>query len=295
MLAPDNDRDILVSVDAITTDMPQTSNINKRPAANSSSLLESPIYAFIDSTVAEIWLPLSACKKFERAFQLQWDKTTQLYLVNDDLHSQLLTSNPNITLTIGAAPNTGSSIDITFPYAAFDLTAQVPYQGIPANSRYFPLRRASNDSQYTLGRVFLQEAYLTVDWERQNFSVSQINWQPNLSQHLVPILPQTSNGSATDGSSTAARLPPSVAAGIGVGTTVVIAIIVTLSYLLWRSHERQKVKAARKSLDDADSKDASKFSSIAAKPELDAGEDATRKVAEKDSGKSSSTHRYFFC
>jgi len=42
------------------------------------------------------------------------------------------------------------------PYAAFDLVADYPL--VIDSSRYFPLMRAANESQYTLGRTFLQEA-----------------------------------------------------------------------------------------------------------------------------------------
>lgn len=47
------------------------------------------ILSFIDSTVPEIWLPESACTIFETAFGLQFDPTTNLYLVNDTPHTQL--------------------------------------------------------------------------------------------------------------------------------------------------------------------------------------------------------------
>ncbi|KAL8640368.1 MAG: hypothetical protein Q9226_008757 [Calogaya cf. arnoldii] len=55
-------------------------------------------------------------------------------------------------------------------------------------TRYFPLIRAANESQYTLGRTFLQEAYLIADYERRNFSISQCSWKEGVQQDIIPIL-----------------------------------------------------------------------------------------------------------
>jgi hypothetical protein len=42
--------------------------------------------------------------------------------------------------------------------------------------------------QYTLGRSFLQEAYITADYERRNFSIAQVRWDGPDSQ-LIAISP----------------------------------------------------------------------------------------------------------
>ncbi|RAL66809.1 hypothetical protein DID88_007592 [Monilinia fructigena] len=65
-------------------------------------------------------------------------------------------------------------VNITLPYAAFDWWAEYPL--VQNATRYFPLKRASDSSQITLGRVFLQEAYLIADYERSQFSIHQRNW-----------------------------------------------------------------------------------------------------------------------
>lgn len=120
------------------------------------ALLPSGILAFIDSTVPEIWLPLAACRIFEEAFHLQYDPTTDRYLVNDTTHATLVSMNPVLTFKIGSGVDGGNSTDINLPYKAFDLQANYPIY--PNSNDYFPLRRAMNDSQYTPGRTFLQEA-----------------------------------------------------------------------------------------------------------------------------------------
>jgi hypothetical protein len=103
-----------------------------------------------------IWLPVEACALFEDVFGLTYDNETELYLVNDTQHTNILSQNPSITFTLGNL-TAGVDVNITLPYAAFDLSVSYP---IVANStRYFPLKRAANATQYTLGRTFLQEAY----------------------------------------------------------------------------------------------------------------------------------------
>ena len=183
---PDSSRDLVVPIQSITSD------------AARGPLLSSVIYAYIDSLVPHIWLPLEACQAFEKAFGLIYNETAELYFVDDTLRDKLLSQNPNVTFTLGPASAGGSTVDILMHYGSFDLTAEYPI--VNNATRYFPLRRAQNDSQYTLGRAFLQDAYVIADYDRSNFSVSQAVF-PNGSntQQIVAIhrpgdiLPSTNN------------------------------------------------------------------------------------------------------
>lgn len=121
-----------------------------------NELLSNGILAFVDSTVPHIWLPVSACQAFEKAFGLVYDKISDLYLVNDALHNTLLAQNASLTFVVGNDIKGGETVSITFSYLSFDLEASYSY--LNATTRYFPLRRASDDTQYTLGRTFLQES-----------------------------------------------------------------------------------------------------------------------------------------
>lgn len=147
LFAPDNSRDVVVGIQSITsTDSKQTQ----------TQLLPSGILAYVDSTVPHIWLPLDACQAFEKAFGLIYDNASQLYLVNDSLHKTLRALNASVTFTLGNSMTGGQTVDIVLPYASFDLLVQPPL--VENSTRYFPLKRAANQTQYTLGRTFLQEA-----------------------------------------------------------------------------------------------------------------------------------------
>ena len=255
--APDNERDIVVGLQGITMTDQTKSNIN---------LLPTPAFMYIDSTIPEIWLPLDACKAFESAFGLTYDNATNLYLVNDVTHSQLLAEGANITFTLGQKKTGGETIDIVLPYAAFDLVAKPPYRGLQNSSNYFPLRRAANESQYVIGRTFLQEAYLVVYWERSNFSVYQCSWVFGASSHIVPILsPSLANSTNTTISSpNAPSSSKHLGAGgiigiaIGVGLSVAIIAFLLIWWSWWRRHKaRAKAKLQAAEANEAVSSDKS--------------------------------------
>lgn len=126
-------------------------------AAGGISMLlsTSSIAAYVDSTISFIYLPMAVCKKFEAAFELTWNDEVQAYLVNDTLNDSLKAQNATVVFELGNW-ETDQTVNISLPYAAFDLIAEYPL--MPNRTRYFPLVRATNDTQYTLGRAFLQEA-----------------------------------------------------------------------------------------------------------------------------------------
>lgn len=121
-----------------------------------SELLSQGIFVLIDSTVPHIWLPADTCSAFEDAFGIEYDPISNLYLVNDTQHESMLKQDSSVTFQLANALNGGSAINITLPYSSFDLEIGPPF--VKSQRRYFPLRQAKDESQYTLGRTFLQES-----------------------------------------------------------------------------------------------------------------------------------------
>jgi aspartyl protease len=144
-MADDITRDLVVSLQSISYS-----------GETSTTLLSNSIDIFIDSTDPNLWLPNEAVDAFEKAFGLKADSASGLYLVNDTHHQDLLKTNAEVTFTLSDVKAGGDTVAITLPYRAFDLTASAPL--VSTNSSYFPLKRANSSAQYTLGRVFLQEA-----------------------------------------------------------------------------------------------------------------------------------------
>ncbi|MCJ1404387.1 hypothetical protein MMC11_007612 [Xylographa trunciseda] len=237
--APDSSRDIVVGVQSISS---------TETNGKTSELLTSGILTFIDSTVPYIYLPIDVCKQFENALGLIWDPSTELYLVSSSLHSSLLARGLNFTFTLGNTIAGGNTVQIVLPYAAFDLTATSPL--INGTNSYFPLKRG-NDTQYTLGRTFLQEAYLTVDYQRGNFSVSQCVFVDGAQSDIRIIHPigyvapsndtSGSNGtSGADGSSTSSSSSTSFPTGAIAGVVIAVVVLALVVILLILAYRRRK-------------------------------------------------------
>lgn len=147
-MASDISRDLVVGLQSIEFSDATTTNKN---------LLDQGILTFIDSSVPHIWLPIQTCQAFEDSFGLNWNSSIERYLVNRTHHDQLQKQNASVSFILGDDVNGGSTVNITFPYASFDLNISAPF--VDTDQYYFPLRRAAaNGTQNTLGRTFLQEA-----------------------------------------------------------------------------------------------------------------------------------------
>jgi hypothetical protein len=84
------------------------------------------------------------------------DNTTGLYLISTSQYATLNAINPSVTFTLANSLSGGLTVDIVLPFKAFILQAAPPFA--PNTTSYFPLKLAANNTQYTLGRTFLQEA-----------------------------------------------------------------------------------------------------------------------------------------
>lgn len=240
--ASDDSRSLTVGLQSITA-----SNTLQGAVAP----LTSGILSLIDSTVSHIWLPTKACTIFEQAFGLTYDAETELYLVNDTIHAKLQQLNPTVTFKIGNTVSGGDFVNIEFPYLAFDLQASSPIYSTAKN--YFPLRRAQNDTQYTLGRTFLQEAYIVVDYERSNFSVSQAFFKDPNPQRIVTIdaVSPHSNSTLTNPNSSSRGLSRGIVAGITISAIAFLSVVCLVIYFR-RKHSAKR--SAQRPIDPTASK-----------------------------------------
>ncbi|KAF9735276.1 hypothetical protein PMIN06_000642 [Paraphaeosphaeria minitans] len=232
-----------------------------RTSLAADPLLHTGIIAYISTLVPDIWLPESVCEKFEKAFNLTWDEKTELYLLNTSLHQTLLQEDPTVTFTLGPEID-GAGVTINMPYFNFYLTASAELTNSSSPKLYFPLKRAANDSQYVLGRAFLQSAYLSADYERNSFNLSQALYPSSQNEEeIVAVLPPltetthgagdpgTGNNSGDPGAESGKALSTGAIVGIVVALVVVGAVISLVAFLLYR---RRKAKLKKHELADTD-------------------------------------------
>ncbi|KAK5175210.1 uncharacterized protein LTR77_000347 [Saxophila tyrrhenica] len=199
----------------------------------------SSITTVIDSTISQMWLPADVCELFAEAFGLTYDETTGLYLVKSAAHRELVQNNPKVTFTVSSVNGSSATTNIELPYAAFDLQAGMPM--FNASTNYFPLRRAANESQQVLGRAFLQEAYIFVDWERDYFTIGQSIHQ-NDTTNIVPVLsPAYDSGNDADSSG----LSTGAIVGLAIGACAVIAAFIGVAALMVIRSRRRRRDAER--------------------------------------------------
>ncbi|QIW96321.1 hypothetical protein AMS68_001839 [Peltaster fructicola] len=232
-----------------SSDSTQSLNINVQSltaqglsSGNSLSLLNAATTASIDSSLTHLYLPSRACDLLASNLGLSYDNTTNYYTVNQTVHDTLKANNATLTFLLGG---NSAPLSISMPYKSLDLQVGIPYY--QPNQNYFPIRKAANDSQIVLGRAFLQETYLVVDWERSSFTVGPVN-KATTAQNIVAITtPSSTPTIATvtpSSTATSAAEQPSSSGGIGAGAIAGIVIAVVLIAALgglffwWRKRSR---------------------------------------------------------
>jgi hypothetical protein len=197
--------------------------------------------AIIDSTLPYLILPDDVCDEFVSKFGLEFDEDSQLFLVNSTSHQDNQRQNATVSFKIGAGPSDGDKFtSIVLPYAAFDQQASFPLPVSKDNTQYFPIKRSKNGI-FVLGRTFLQEAYIIVDYERANFTVAPAVFaDPMPAQSLVTIFNESYTGLPTIPSDDSeGELPTGAIAGIVVGIVIVFALAVVGAFLWWRKRRNQ--------------------------------------------------------
>ena len=242
------DQNPVVALNSITV------TSNPLPASNQStgwSTNPLPIFASfgttdvglytIDSSTPYLWLPETVCEQFERALGLTYDDELQLYTfgINGSQHDALVNWNMTFKFIIADLPGSTKAVSISLPYAAFDLQLSYPFPGLNATAsspatNYFPLRKASNSTQYTIGRVFLQESYLMVDYERNNFSLNQATFDSNALYNVNLIdISRPRNSTFTGPILEGSKLGRGALVGIAVGAvTLSVAALALCIYCL---------------------------------------------------------------
>ncbi|KAK6530071.1 hypothetical protein TWF694_003444 [Orbilia ellipsospora] len=209
-----HDRVFTLSPDLYATAGLMSITANSTTSPN-TTILSDPIQVYIDSTSPYYYFPSSVCDSFAKLFNLTYDSDTELYFYKSDAAYQAAKdANYMLSFTLkNSTDGSGDGVVLYLPFASFDLS-HIFYNSSTSTSRpYFPIKRGASEDTYTLGRAFLQETYIIVDYYRVTFSVHQawFNGNTGAYQNVVTITdPATDNTTAvtTGGTAAATSLAP---------------------------------------------------------------------------------------
>jgi hypothetical protein len=128
------------------------------------------------------------------------------------------------------------------PYDAFYYT--IDYPAVENSTQYFPIKKSPN-GVYVLGRTFLQEAYIVVDYERSNFTVAPVLYAENTDANsLVPIYNKTYTPPAITPTPIPSGggkggLSPGAVAGIVVGVVLIFLLAGLAFFFRWKKRRHQ--------------------------------------------------------
>ncbi|KAH6642121.1 aspartic peptidase domain-containing protein [Boeremia exigua] len=209
-----------------------------------TSLCSTGVFrATIDSILPYLILPDCICDKFQEHFGLTYDEDQNVYFVNNTMHEKNLRQNATIDLkVVGGLSDSAEYTTIKLGYPAFD--HQLSSITGENATNYFPIQRSRN-GVFVLGRTFLQEAYIIVDYERFNFTVAPAYYSDPMPSETLKVIYNTSYTPYLSTPDSSGGLAPGAIAGTVVGIVVAFAIAGIIAFCWWKKR-KSKAQAAQK-------------------------------------------------
>jgi hypothetical protein len=242
---PDIETPLMVNLDSLTISNQVATSANLLDPNNRNFTLSTtdpsvgklaPMPFRIDSSRPFLYLPTWACDSIANILGLEYngidgDPETWYYFLPPKAVSTFAAANMTMSFKIsGIGDNKdNTSITITLPYNAFVQTLSYPLSD--PDMPYIPIRRTSDQGQFVLGRTFLQEAYLTADYERKSFSLHQAAFPYPATEDLVALKPPF-------------RLTKELIGAIAAGAFVLAMLLGTALFFLRKTRLRKRREAA---------------------------------------------------
>ncbi|KAI1259765.1 acid protease [Xylariaceae sp. FL1019] len=140
-------------------------------AANNDSIPAGGIEVSVDGCSPYLTLPQSTCDAIADELPVTYNEALGLYIWNTDdaKYSQIVSSASALQFTFTAGSNTKSvTINVPFPHLNLTLTAPL----VDTDAQYFPCYTGPA-GQYTLGRAFLQDAFIGAHWGNKAWWLAQ--------------------------------------------------------------------------------------------------------------------------
>lgn len=135
-----------------------------------ASIGSQGLQVLIDGCSPYLSLPRSTCDAIARHLPVAYDAELGLYMWNADdaKYSQIVGSASALEFTFLGGSNT-DRVPISVPFRHLNLTLGQPLAASPRP--YFPCFTGSDT--YTLGRAFLQDAFMGADWSARTWVLAQ--------------------------------------------------------------------------------------------------------------------------
>lgn len=154
----------------------------------------------IETETPFFWLPDAACNRIEESLGISQEPVSQLYIITEAQHRSLSQRNFSIEFSFAyhtSDPPSSGTQEFTIPYSSLHLNASYPLFNASAPVRYFPLRRGPypGTDRFVLGRAFLQDTYLTANFDQSSFTLSQAQYTsgPPQIMRVTPTAPRNSS------------------------------------------------------------------------------------------------------
>ena len=110
-------------------------------------------------------LPNSTCNAIAALLPVTYNYTLGLYLWDTTAASYdaIRTSPAYLNFTFRASSSSSTNITINVPFSLLNLTLSPPL--VPSPIPYFPCQAAAPGAKFSLGRAFLQSAFVGVNWQ----------------------------------------------------------------------------------------------------------------------------------
>ncbi|KAI0141818.1 aspartic peptidase domain-containing protein [Xylariaceae sp. FL1272] len=140
-------------------------------AANNDSIPSGGIEVSVDGCSPYLTLPKSTCDAIAKELPVTYNEALGLYIWNTDdaKYSQIVSSASALQFNFTAGSNT-ETVTINVPFPHLNLTLTQPL--VDTDMQYFPCYTGFA-GQYTLGRAFLQDAFIGAHWGMKKWWLAQ--------------------------------------------------------------------------------------------------------------------------
>ncbi|MCJ1439193.1 hypothetical protein MMC27_008584 [Xylographa pallens] len=129
-----------------------------------NSSISVSLQVLIEATIPYLYLPSSTCDAIASQLPVTYQSDYGLYFWDTaDPQYALIVSSPSyLSFTFRLDQGNSDNITINVPFKLLNLTLDAPLVATP--TPYFPCRPLTDGGSFTLGRAFLQAAFVGVNW-----------------------------------------------------------------------------------------------------------------------------------